>query len=390
MVQQIRRHGQDDHMPSGADAIPWLGDYPFLGGPTANQGIHMIGTLADRAVPSLGTQTGADGAVTGTAFTAASGRFTTNDTGMTLTAMDTGVSPPVAYTFTVTYVSPTALTLSSFWTGVATSSLSWVLTGRGPSNAGLAHISAGTNPGGGPLFVSDGTDWVQGAVGFNFDNEGGYFSVITNSTNPGSLPFSGSLVLADLGGSGFQELGTHGILIYEDHSGAFPNLTWTGVTVAPDPIFIAHTTSGLSAGVITIQFAGTTGDFVSFTDIASGNAEYARVSSNGLGVSDVVDLGNGIDFTDNSGNGFFFDVAVDGGFTVHDHGTAGVFFQELGTGGIELKDQGGGGIILLCTSTGDITLNPGASAHLVFDNIPTSNPGGTNRVWNNGGVLNIT
>lgn len=30
------------------------------------------------------------------------------------------------------------------------------------------------------------------------------------------------------------------------------------------------------------------------------------------------------------------------------------------------------------------------SSQLVFDGIPTSNPGGSGRVWNNGGVLNIT
>ena len=46
-------------MPSGDDALPWLGDYPFPGGAEANQGIHMIGLTANMPEPSLGTQTGA-------------------------------------------------------------------------------------------------------------------------------------------------------------------------------------------------------------------------------------------------------------------------------------------------------------------------------------------
>ena len=153
-------------MPSGSDAIPWLGDYPY--GSTAdltNQGVHMIGTTADMPAPSLGTQSGSDGVVTNgsSAFTAASGRFTANDTGATITIIDQNAATPTQYVFTVTYVSATALTLSGNWAGVSSGAQTdaWVLTGRGPSNAGLTYYASdGTDAPTGTLYESDGTDWV--------------------------------------------------------------------------------------------------------------------------------------------------------------------------------------------------------------------------------------
>jgi hypothetical protein len=153
MVQQIRKHGASGHMPGTDDALPWLGDYPFPGGSTANQGIHMMGLTENMPIPSLGTQTGADGAVavSSTAFAAASGRFTTNDTGMTLTIVDTGATVPAVYTFTVTFVDTTHLTLGSSWAGTGTTGLSWSLTGRGPSNAGALYLATDGGGGGGTI-----------------------------------------------------------------------------------------------------------------------------------------------------------------------------------------------------------------------------------------------
>lgn len=142
--------------------MPWLGD-PV----NAVPGIHAIGTIADRPNPSLGSQSGADGAVahTSTAFTAASGQFTTNDTGMTLKLQDSATNTVEQYT--VTYVSATALTLSAAWpatisgTPTATTVLSWVLSGREPSNAGLLyHATDGTDTATGTTYESDGTQWV--------------------------------------------------------------------------------------------------------------------------------------------------------------------------------------------------------------------------------------
>lgn len=154
--QQIRKHGAYDHMPSGADALPWAGD-PLNG----VDGIHMQGVVADMPDPSLGTQSGSDGAVTGTAFTSASGHFTAANTGDTILLVDTGATTPVVYTFTVTFVSTTALTLSSAWAGTGTTVLPWTLSGSGPSNKGmLYHATDGTDSPTGTLYRSDGTQWT--------------------------------------------------------------------------------------------------------------------------------------------------------------------------------------------------------------------------------------
>lgn len=147
-------------MPSGSDALPWLGDYPYGTG-QGLQGAHMIGTLLSRPIPSVGTQSGPDGAVSGSDFTATSGQFTLPNTGDTITITDTGATTPVTYQFTVTYVSGTELTLSGSWAGTGTSGLPWVLSGQGPSNAGLSYFATdGTDNPSGTLYHSTGTDWL--------------------------------------------------------------------------------------------------------------------------------------------------------------------------------------------------------------------------------------
>lgn len=168
-------------MPSGSDELPWVGDYPYPGA-GGNQGIHMLGTLANLPAASLGTQTGSDGAVGSgsTAFTAASGRFASANTGDTIQIVDTGASPPAVYSFTVTYVSATALTLSSAWAGTGTSALSWTLLGPGPSNEGLRYFATDAEV----EYQSIGTDWLQvGALGWRFDtdNEGGWGFLRSNA-----------------------------------------------------------------------------------------------------------------------------------------------------------------------------------------------------------------
>ena len=160
-IQQIRHHGAYDHMPSGADPEPWLGTYP-RGAATDPIGVHMIGTVANMPPATAGTQSGADGAASGTAFTAASGQFTAVNTGDTILITDTGASSaPFVYSFTVTYVDATSLTLDSSWAGVASSGLPWVLSGSAPSNAGLTYYATdGTDSPTGSLYQSDGTQWI--------------------------------------------------------------------------------------------------------------------------------------------------------------------------------------------------------------------------------------
>ena len=115
------------------------GAYPRASS-TDPTGIHMIGLTANMPAPSLGAQSGPDGAVSGTAFTSATGRFTSANTGNTIQITDTGATPPVQYQFTVTFVSATALTLSGSWAGTGTSSLPWVLSRAGAVERGASLL----------------------------------------------------------------------------------------------------------------------------------------------------------------------------------------------------------------------------------------------------------
>lgn len=265
MVQQIRKHGASDHLPGGPDAIPWLGDYPYGSG-EGNQGIHMIGLLADMPAPSLGTQTGADGAVasSSTAFSAASGRFTAANTGGTLQVIDTGASPPVVYSFTVTYVDATHLTLGSGWAGTGTSSLSWVLSGQGPSNAGLMYFATDGSGGGGIQFDTNNVgDWLDiTATGMDGSGYGMSFTTttkgmqfnsatqfffggeyltghFTSTTNQNSLTFSDNLNFSMVGPGVLFEIGKTGEL-------AFFGVATTGQQVS------GGTTAGVIAGLVAL------------------------------------------------------------------------------------------------------------------------------------------
>ena len=202
MTQQIRKHGAYDHMPSGADSLPWTGD-PANG----VLGIHMIGLTADMPAPSLGTQSGSDGAVahSSTAFTAASGRFAAVNTGDTILIIDSATNTTVERT--VTFVSSTALTLSSAWpatiggTPTATSVLSWVLSGQGPSNAGMLYLA------------TDGP--ADTAIRFNTDNIGGWLDITTNDVDGSGYGFH----FADQSGGGILFESTTGISIRTDGTG---------------------------------------------------------------------------------------------------------------------------------------------------------------------------
>jgi hypothetical protein len=80
-----------------------------------------------------------------------------------------------------------------------------------------------------------------------------------------------------------------------------------------------------------------------------------------------------------------------GGIVLHNYagtGTGNIQITQATTGGINMQDTGGGGIQL---TSGGFTLNVNDGAgHFVITGLPTSNPGGSHRVWNNGGVLSIT
>jgi hypothetical protein len=78
-------------------------------------------------------------------------------------------------------------------------------------------------------------------------------------------------------------------------------------------------------------------------------------------------------------------------FAVLDDNGGGIALLSSSDGTITISATGGGEVVLESIgATGEIRLNIASGAYLRFVGLPTSNPGGTGRVWNNGGVLNIT
>jgi hypothetical protein len=84
----------------------------------------------------------------------------------------------------------------------------------------------------------------------------------------------------------------------------------------------------------------------------------------------------------------------------------GILIRELADGGVHVESHGGG--IMIEELTADLTIRgfsfgridfgfvdgiriqPNSGKLLVINNLPTSAPGTSHAVWNNGGVLNIT
>jgi hypothetical protein len=70
-------------------------------------------------------------------------------------------------------------------------------------------------------------------------------------------------------------------------------------------------------------------------------------------------------------------------------GNEALHIENAGSGQLNLESSGTGGIILECTSTGDLIIRV-TGGLLVFQGVPTSDPGVSGAIWNNGGVLNIS
>ena len=277
----------------------------------------MIGLAADMPTPSLGTQSGADGAVGSgsTAFSAASGRFSAADTGATITIIDTGATVPTSYTFTVTYVSGTALTLSSAWAGTGTSALSWLVTGRGPSNAGLMYYATdGTDVPTGSLYESDGASWhtLAGPGGgsgiqFNFVNEGGWLYIIANAANP----YSGSL-------------GGYGVAIASSVGG----MVWENVSDPGDMVFN--------------NFGGETTKML-FQNSTNGGIEM-----------------------DNNG---------DGDWNLKNNGSGQFLIEQAGGGQITINNAAGGNVLIEDIGSGNVTLKVVSGGYIILTGLPTSSAG---------------
>jgi hypothetical protein len=334
-------------MPSGDDAVPWLGDYPF-GGAGGNQGVHMIGLAANRPAASLGTRVGSDGAVSGgsTAFSATSGRFVSANTGDTIRIVDTGASPAVVYSFTVTYVSATALTLSSAWAGTGTSNLSWSLLGQGPSNAGLRYFATDTPA----EYESTGTDWLELPQG------GGSSLIFWPAADQADASYDNSTWADNIEGSGFYEAlkfpataVTYGAFAMGVAGEAFPRMI-IGSSMGPD----ASVLGGIGMGEGTIDPAGKNGVWYGILETKGTGTASLEIGSGGQPL-----LTGGIDTNSGFGNlavlnGLQLSRCQGGGArNITQYGGHGVPTIGGNVGDLYWRDDGGAGTYLYrCTVAG--------------------------------------
>lgn len=78
-----------------------------------------------------------------------------------------------------------------------------------------------------------------------------------------------------------------------------------------------------------------------------------------------------------------------GGVQLIDDGTVGIGISELSSGPISIVADGGGPILITGLGAGNITITIN-TGNLIFQSLPTSDPGVSGAVWNNGGVLNVS
>lgn len=93
-----------------------------------------------------------------------------------------------------------------------------------------------------------------------------------------------------------------------------------------------------------------------------------------------------------SGTAFLFTALSDGAFmSLHENGglAVGDIHVTDASGADDISIRADNGLILE-SDGGDITLDVDSSGFLVILNLPTSDPGGSNRVWSNAGSLEIT
>jgi hypothetical protein len=223
----------------------------------------------------------------------------------------------------------------------------------------LAVIAVGPSPGPGPgpgagIFfdipnVGDSLSVATTDGTFFTDNGSGGIGLLSS---PGA---TGGLTFRSFAGIEIDERSAAGISIATIAGGGpIAIQSVGGISIENDAAANTHIFN-TAAGALVIESLGSGG-----TQIADGGAGGLTLLANGSTKMLLQSIA-GMDIEDTSGFG--------------------VFIAEFGAGGITLSDSGSGGIIF------DMS---GSSGFIEMVGLPIANPGGTNRVWNNGGVLNIT
>lgn len=222
-----------------------------------------------------------------------------------------------------------------------------------------------------------------GAIAYDLENVGGWLEITTTShggdANIGIFlndteATGGGIIIATAGNPGISlnstngaislnDYGTHGILLGENGAGS--------ITIVDNAGGGGISIQELSDAGLNIENQGTA--TLAITQ-SGGNDPLALVSN------------AGISSTDTSGDGIQIQEMSDGGIQIYD--------TNLGrgnTGGINIQTN-----TLLQLTGEDVTIEVApaigmfTNGNLTINNLPTTNPGGTGRVWNNSGTLQIT
>jgi hypothetical protein len=117
------------------------------------------------------------------------------------------------------------------------------------------------------------------------------------------------------------------------------------------------------------------GDGIQF-DVSPQDGGFLRVTT-----TDHMDI-------ENAGAGqFILENTGDGEFSIYDDHSGLNIFSGFG---VIVQGDGDNGVIIRASGDGDLVLETVGAAQLRINGLPTSDPGGSGLVWNDGGTLKIT
>lgn len=203
-------------------------------------------------------------------------------------------------------------------------------------------------------FTNDGGFELKAGDLFSFDTDGGVATLAGFSVDANYL-WTGVKKTAD----GFS---SSGLTIYQDGSIRTPQFyTDAGLGTAHFGGELNAVTGSL--GALDVEGALTMGS----SGIITNSNEDFTISEDGFNVPDL----SGVAFNPSSA------------YTVGDYG-----FIFGDSQGLNIESRNGEDLTLWAIDGADV--NIGANGHITLNSLPTSNPGGLNRVWNDGGTLKIT
>jgi hypothetical protein len=264
-------------------------------------------------------------------------------------------------------------------------------------DARITILNNTTGASGSGIFIGSGDVTGATASFVNTSIKDGRGILLDAGNGDDTLVLGSGAVLTDNsdGGIEMDANGARGIYLYSPGGGGItiqdtgnPGFGIDMETVASSANIFLRANAG--AGIALVNSNGGTG---------TGNIQISQENDSGITVQDTGSggiglfssghsFGYGIDLEATAGKILLNSYGATGGIeiTQNNDGATGqtghVFITNNGTGPIQIKSATGSGDIII-----DMT---NASGYIRMTGLPTSSPGGSGRVWNNAGVLNIT